>query len=176
MIVTLPLKKELHRNFLGYLFPYVNGCYQISRKQDFGKLICSRVRHSELPVKNIAGVQLFLPLTRATDNAKNHFLYFSKEDQHKLEDELEVMFNIDFDRYYLNGRKLGYMQKDIIHAYIISRKLITITGDVEMLRKREYRDAVKMIEIRTKSLLKRAQYRNERIEEAMLSLNRLNVS
>ena len=171
MIVHLHLKKDLHREYLNYLFEKQNDLFLVTRKHDFGKLICSRVRYINLPLneeQKSGNTKLVIPNTRATGTAGNHWLYFTKEDQQKLADELEAIFNIDFDRYYLQGRKLDMQQKDIIQSFIINRKLFEMTGDVEMLKKREYRDTVKNLEIRTKSLLKKAQYRNERIEYSLL--------
>lgn len=171
MQVVLDIRKNLYRDYLNYLFLQdANGQYHVTRNNDFGKLLCARVQYSELPVRKVVGdktVMLQLPKSRPLANAKNHFLFYSKEDQEKINDELEVMFNIDFDRFYLQGLKLQMMQKDIIQSFILTRKLINLIGDNETLKKRQYRDELDNLKNLTNSLLKKADYRNSLITTSL---------
>lgn len=174
MHVNLFIKKELYRDYLNYLFPLSDGCYQVTRDNEFGKMLCSRVQYSSLPVKTEPGtIRLQLPRSRPLANAGNYFLHYTKEDQAKLNDALDVLFHIDFDRYYLQGRKRNEMQKDIIQSFIITRKLVKLIGDNEMLKKRIYREEVENLKIVTEKLIKKAYYRNEYINNNDIPCNLL---
>lgn len=170
MIVLLKIKKPIFREYIHYLFALEDGSFSVFRKHDFGKMLCSLVSYSNMPIKeevNEETLKFTLPISRATANAQNYHLYYSKEDEAKLNDYLEVIFNIDFDRYYLNGSRMGFMQKDIIHSFIISRKLTGLIGNNEMLKKRQYRSEKKILENRTEQLIKRAYYRNHAISNSI---------
>lgn len=172
MIAKIFIKKELHRSYLNYLFPKdQNGNFIVTRNQDFGKFLTAMVRYSKTPVTtlkrqtNVVFESFLLPASRPLDNAGNYYLYFSSEDQEKLNDYIDVLFNIDFDRYYLNGKKMSMQQQDIIQAFIISRKLVQHIGDNETLKKREYREGLKMLKKYTDMLITKAYNRNQRINE-----------
>jgi len=172
MLVALQIKKGLYKDYLNFLceFDKITKVYNVSRDNDFGKLLCSRVKYSALPVKSCKDehtVFLQLPKSRPLASAKNHYLFYSKEDQAKITDGLEVMFNNDFDRYYLQGMKLRMMQKDIIQSFIISRKLTGLIGDNEMLKKRQYREELEIIKIYTNKLLEKAKYSNSLVLDAL---------
>lgn len=167
MTVLLDIKKPMLREYLHYLFAFEEGSFSVFRKIDFGKLLCSMVQYSNLPIRhneNEHTVKFTLPISRPTANAKNYYLFYTKEDQAKLVDYLEVLFNIDLDSYYLSGQRQGFQQKDIIQNFIISRKLVGLIGDNETLKKRLYRKSLKDLENATEVLLKKAYYRNHVIE------------
>lgn len=169
MDIQLEVKKELYRDYLAYLFELLpDGSYKVSREVDFGKVLCSFVRYSNQKQEAIDGATgLSLPDSDSIRSAKSYHCYFSREDTKRLNDLIDVFFHIDFDRFYLNGRKLGIMQKDIIESFIISRKLTNLLNDNEMLKKRQYREEIQLLQQRCKILTKKAWYRNERIEENM---------
>lgn len=178
MRVKLSIPKVLYRDYLNALFQRESdGSFLVSRECDFGKLICSRVRYSNLPVSqdlpDDSTVVLILPKSRPLATAPGHYLYFTKEDQAKLQDALEALFNIDFDGYYLRGKKLEMQQKEIIEAFIVTRNLLCLVGNAEMLKKRQYRDGLdnrkKLLEV----LIARAYYRHERIDRGDFSNNSL---
>lgn len=167
MTVLFTLRKKMLRDYLHFLFAFEDGSFSVFRTSDFGKLLCSLVKYSNLPVSQDQDentVMLTLPISRPTANAKNYFLYFTKEDEAKLQDYLEVLFNIDLDRYYLKGLKLGYQQKEVIQTFIITRKLVGMIGDTERLKKRLYRDEQKLLKSASDQLLKKTYYRNHAIE------------
>lgn len=172
MQVALEIRKALYRDYLNYLFSRdQEGRYIVTRGNDFGKLLCSRVQYSQLPVKKgqpgEKTIVLLLPSSRPLANARNHYLFYTKEDQEKIQDLLEVVFNIDFDRFYLQGCKMQMMQKDIIQSFIVTRKLVNLIGDNETLKKRQYRDELVTLKNLTSSLLKKADYRNSLITNSL---------
>lgn len=166
-MIQLEIKKPLYREYISFLFEQQeDGRYKVTRESDFGKALCSFVRYSHGKQEKIhEAVSLVLPDSDSVKNAKNYHCYFSREDTRRLNDLLDVFFHIDFDRFYLNGRKLGIMQKDIIESFIISRKLTNLLNDNETLKKRQYREEIQLLQQRTKILSRKAWYRNERIEE-----------
>jgi len=175
MLATLSIKKDLYRDYLNYLFELSHNSYVVSRHHDFGKLLCSLVKYSSLPVvieKDAKAISFLLPKSRPLATAGNYYLYYTEEDQQKLNDNLEVLFNIDFDRYYLEGCKQGMMQKDIIQSFVISRNLISLSTDTnETLKKRQYRDRIEILKKLSEQLNQKAFYRNRLIEKAIISVN-----
>jgi len=179
MIVELSIKKDIYRDYLNHLFCLSEGIFQVKRDNDFSKFVCARVQYSNTPMRRDSDpgvVKLLLPKSRVLASASNYYLYFTKEDELKLNEELEATFNTDFDRYYLQGKKMNVMQKDIIQSFIISRKLIHLVGDNEMLKKRVYRDEVKKLKILNDKLIQKAYYRNELIEKGQFQYNDLVIN
>jgi len=172
MDIQLTIYKDLLREYFRYLFPIDTlGRHPINRSSDLGKAICSFVRYADKkPEPDPDALMLLLPKSDSLKNAPNYHLYFSREDLLRVNDILEVFFHIDFDRFYLNGRKLGMMQKDIIESFIVSRKLTNLMHDNETLKKREYREGLRLLKIRCRSLTKKAYYRHEKIESGMQSI------
>lgn len=179
MIVLIDIKKSYLRDYLNYLFAYENGSYSVFRHNDFGKALCALVSKSDTIVRhpvNENTVRLLLPKTRSIKSHRNHFLHYTVEDQLKLNDLLEVLFNIDFERYYHMGIQLGLQQKDVIHDFIVSRRLATMVGDVETLKKRQYRKEQKAIEKMKNHLLQKIWYRDRVIKTTIENAYRLTAS
>ena len=169
MIANVFIKKEIHKCYLNYLFNKdQNGNFIVTRNNDFGKFLAAVVRYSKTPVSTLKRqpdavfTSFILPASRPLANAEYYYLYYSSEDQEKINDYLDVFFNIDFDRFYLNGRKMEMQQQTIIQDFILSRKLVYLIGDNETLKKRYYRDELKMLKKYTQMLITRAYDRNVR--------------
>jgi hypothetical protein len=169
MDIQLTISKPLLLAYFDFLFPKDDsGIYTVGRASDFGKVLCSFVRYtSEKPNNLPSAVQLTLPRSDGLKNAPNYYLYYSREDIVRINDLLDVFFHIDFDRYYLKGKKLGMLQKDIIESFIVTRKLANLLHDHETLKKKEYRDEMKLLKQRCNMLVRKAYYRNEKIERGM---------
>ena len=169
MIIHLSVRKELHRLWLTHYFRSTpDGAVRVTRDTDLGKLICSTVKYSnlphseELPLGHLVRFQL--PHADSLRLAPGRFLFFDRETQLRLNDLIEVFFNLDFDRFYLQGVKLGMVKKDVIESFIVSRKLSNLLGDNEMLKKRQYREELQLFGERVEQLRQRAYYRNDKIE------------
>jgi hypothetical protein len=175
MLATLSIKKDLYRDYLNYLFEFQGSYYVVSRHNDFGKLLCARVQYSNIPLpqhEDLKAIRFLLPKSRPLATAQNYYLFYSKEDQQKINDDLEVLFNIDFDRYYLEGCKMGMMQKDVIQSFVISRRLVNMSIDTnETLKKRQYRDTVEILKKLTEKLNQTAFHRNRMISKAIFDVN-----
>lgn len=168
MYVLLTIKKPLYRDYLNYLFtPQPDGSFKITKESDFGKALCSFIRYSNMPVTEEPTdltVSIHLPDTKSLANAKNYHCYFNKEDMHRLNDLLDIFFNIDLDRYYLKGMKMGMQQKEVLESFIVSRKLTNLLSDNETLKKRQYRDELMTFKERVEILRQRTYYRIQKIE------------
>ena len=97
-------------------------------------------------------------------------MFISRENQAKFSDYLEAVFAVDFDRFYLTAQKYGIPQKDIILAFISSRRLVSMEQDTEMLKKRAYRQSLREIAERHKQLTNRIQYVTSKVEAEVKNL------
>ena len=179
MQIAISIKNPIYRAYLKGIFELKNGYLLLTRDHDFGKVIISRVKYSREPIKMIVDhttVVFDLPSGRSLANGEKYYLYICKEDQAKINEQLDAIFNIDFDRYCLEGKKLSMMQKDVIQAFIISRKIISLIGDNETLKKREYRDQLSVMKKYEDQLRKKAYYRNAHIEKSLNEYKQLIAS
>ncbi|MFH0762257.1 MAG: hypothetical protein V2A67_12210, partial [Bacteroidota bacterium] len=123
MNLILPLKKDILVDYLRFVFnDSKTGPITVNRNEDVGKYICSMVRSKQLPVKTICpegyySVELILP-DSTFSTAKNHFLYFTREDIEMINDHLLADFSIFFRRFMLIGDDIGIQQKDLLEAII----------------------------------------------------------
>ena len=106
---------------------------------------------------------ILLSTTSAYPKAPHRFLYFTRDDITRINDLIEVLFNIDLDRYYLRGLKLGYLQREVIESFIIDRGLVTLLHDHETLKKRQQRSELALLRQHVDQLLKKARDRNVNI-------------
>lgn len=176
MQISLSIKKPIYRDYLKGIFELKNNLHVLSRDHDFGKVIISRIKYSKTPVKVVVDhttVVFDLPAGRSLANAEKYYLYLSKEDEAKINEQLDAIFNIDFDRYCLAGIKLGMMHKDIVQTFILKRKIVSLIGDNETLKKREYRDQLKNMKIYAEQLYKKSYLRNKSIEKELFTYNSL---
>ncbi|GHB44501.1 hypothetical protein GCM10008106_26970 [Mongoliitalea lutea] len=130
-------------------------------------MVCSFVRYSDTPVDRETGedvMTFLLPKTHSLASAPNYHCYIRSEDQIKINDFLKVIFNLDLDRWYIKGMKMGMQQKEVLESFIVSRKLTNLLNDNETLKKRQYREELQLLEERKELLRQRCYYRNQRLE------------
>ena len=118
------------------------GSIEINRKTEIGKYICSRVRYSNLPVNQSSGTLLLLP-KRTLESKSSFYLYYTVEDQKKINDYLEAMFNIFFREVMLEGREQGIKFTMILEAYITAIKLRDDNKIYGRLKKFDWRNRKK---------------------------------
>lgn len=167
MVVKLRIKNKVHFSYLGHLFAAdVDGAFRVTMKQDFGRLLVALARRSqvEIPVEDGDFVARFrLPKNTLTQNAELCHLYFTEQDSASLNVFLDAVFNLDLNRYYLKGCKRGLQKREIIEAFVVSRKLVS-EDFAETLGKRIYRQQVDDFRRLVQSLYDKARYNNDRIE------------
>ncbi len=168
MEVTIKIRKPYIRDFMRYLFGEdPQGFITVKHNLPFGKYICSLVGYSEQPVTKEGDTVLRLPQCDALATGPRRFLYMTEEAVAKINDYIEALFELDLDRYVIQGRKMGYQYKDIINAYIASRQLISFDGDTETLKKRVMRQTTRDMSALQKTLFNKSFYRDTQIRNSI---------
>lgn len=174
MNITLDIRKPILRLYLDHLFTHVlekealpNPTYKVTKSNDFGSMLCSFVRYTtkkpnKIPTPHTVHFQL--PQDDSLSNARNYHLYYTAEDQLKLNDLLRNYFNLDLNRYYMAGLRQQVQKKEIIRSFIYSRKLSRLLSDNETLKKRLYREELKDLDNLVNKLRLKAYRHNETIE------------
>lgn len=173
MRLFLQLDSEMLTDYIRYIF---NGDgtspLKISSSHEFGELLIAHARTSDRPVPRPDGnhvIEIELPMSNATQSLANRFLYYSKADMKRLNMGLNAIFNIDLRTYYLKGLDLEWPKKDIITAFITSRKLFS-TDVYDSLHKRAYRREIAKQSKLTKKLLRKVYYIHESIDSTGLNI------
>lgn len=171
MELTIDIRKPLFEDYLNYYFDRDDlGRFKVSHRQSVGKLLCSMVEYSYRPVEQKGRTRLLFSACSSLSTAQGRFMFISRENQAKFSDYLEAVFAVDFDRFYLTAQKYGIPQKDIILAFISSRRLVSMEQDTEMLKKRAYRQSLREIAERHKQLTNRIQYVTSKVEAEVKNL------
>ena len=178
MQISLSIKKDINRDYLKGIFEVgANKNLILSKDHLFGKALVSRIRYTKLPVKESIDettINFELPIVKSLKQADHHFLSILQDDQEKLNDDLEVMFNLDLFTFYNEGLQLKMMKKDIIEAFILSRKICLFTGDPhERIKKRMDRAEHLKLNKYREMLLKRAYYRHNLVHKELERFNSL---
>lgn len=167
MRLFLQLENEMLTDYIRYLFPATgDGPLKVSSYCEFGELLIAHAKVSDRPVGKPEGdhvIEIELPMNDATQSLANRFLYYTKADTKRLNMGLHAIFNIDLRTYYLKGLDLDIPKKDIITAFITSRKLFS-TDIYDAIHKRTYRREVAKQQKLTQKLLRKVYYINESID------------
>ena len=173
MTVYLPIKETLLTDYIKYLFPKEkeHSCLKVSGAHPFGKLLIANISTSERPVPVPEGdnvIKLHIPKQDCTQDLADKFLYFTHGAICRLNAALKAVFDMDFHDYYQRGTYLGYLKKDIIDAFIVSRELSSVDpGDA--LHKRIYRHEQKKHLSRARYLARKANYIQESLDTSGLN-------
>ena len=168
MTVILKIDEVLLTDYIRFLFSGEKDSnnLKVSGSHPFGKLVIANVSVSPRPVSPPEGtniVTLHLPKQDATQDLANKFLYYTAGATARLNAALKATFDMDFHDYYQRGTDLGYQKKDIIDAFIISRKLCSV-DPADALHKRTYRHELKKMEKYTAYLQRKANYIRESLD------------
>lgn len=85
----------------------------------------------------------------------------------QLNKALRAAFDLDFIGYYRKGQAAEFAKKDIIEAFVTSRKLVS-TDCVDALYKRVYRRQQREAATLVKKLIRKAYYIDESIDTSGL--------
>ena len=144
MDIKLQITNRINEHFLRSMMQSnKTGIIIINRTNEIGKYICSRVRYSNLPVRQSSGVKLSLPST-TLKSAHNYFTYFSVEDQKKINDFLEAEFYRFFHRFMLTGDQFDIKKTKLIESFIMKLNLLNDDKIFENLKKSDYRERKKI--------------------------------
>ena len=167
MTVKINIKNKVLYNYLAYLFNRnPDGSFRVTMKNEFGRLVVALVRRSpdEVPLEEGQfTANLLLPKNALTKNAELSYLYFTGQDAARLNVLLDTIFTLDLNSYYQKGCKKRIQKREIIEAFVVSRKLVD-DDFAETLGKRVYREELKTCRELVSSLYDKARYNNDRIE------------
>lgn len=173
MRLFFKVDNDMLTDYIYYLFDGgKDGPLKVSATSELGELLIAHARISDRPVPKPEGdnvIEIELPLNDATQSLANRFLYYSKADMKRLNMGLNAIFNIDLRTYYLKGLDLEWPKKDIITAFITSRKLFS-TDVYDSLHKRAYRREIAKQSKLTKKLLRKVYYIHESIDSTGLNI------
>ncbi|MFK5856583.1 MAG: hypothetical protein QM503_10660 [Bacteroidota bacterium] len=127
------------------------GFIQITRSNEIGKYICSRLRYSNLPVRQSSGIIIHLPYY-TLESGNSYYLYFTVEDQKKINDFLASEFNRFFRNYMLIGAEYNIQKKILLEAFIADLNLQNNSTVYQNLKKSDYRNRKKMTEFVKKAV------------------------
>ena len=85
----------------------------------------------------------------------------------QLNKALQAVFDLDFMGYYRKGQAAEFAKKDIVEAFVVSRKLVS-ADYVEALNKRAYRRQQRAAASLVKKLLRKSYYIDESIDDSGL--------
>lgn len=173
MDVKFKVDEVLLTDFIKYLFPADKNedHLKVSGSHPLGKLFIANISISGKPVASPTGenvLTLRLPRQDATQDLVNKFLYYSQGATCRLNAALKATFDMDFHDYYQRGSDLGYQKKDIIDAFIVSRRLCSV-DPADALHKRIYRHEQKKREKYVNYLSRKASYIQESLDASGLN-------
>ncbi len=171
MIVRLKVDSKMYADYLAYLFPPdADGVLKVTSEHLLGNLLISHCREAPRPIFNTEEnlmITLRLPQCESTQNLRNKFLYYNAGDMLQLNKALRAAFDLDFIGYYRKGQAAEFAKKDIIEAFVTSRKLVS-TDCVDALYKRVYRRQQREAATLVKKLIRKAYYIDESIDTSGL--------
>lgn len=165
--VKLKVDSPMLADYLAWLFPpsEEGGPLKVTAGNSMGRLLVAHCHVNDSPgdtPRPILGsrsviVSLDLPNDAATKPLCGKWLWYPPADTAALNMAIRAIFDIEFNRYYLKGRELGYQKKDIVTAFIVSRNLFS-TDCFDSLHKRVYRRSQQTLESLKGKLLRKAHY------------------
>lgn len=158
---SLSITDSILRDYCRYIFPErEEGLLKVTNKVMFGRLLISHLRASDTPVPFNADPQsrvtFSFPILPSSRTLESKWLYYDKVDTESLNDTLKAIFDQDFYVFYFNGLHTEYQKRDIINAFIASRKLYS-RDDFDVMSKRAYRKEQRYQKAIFAKLLNRAE-------------------
>lgn len=167
MQIKFRTKDQLALDYLRYLFNTPpEQPIRLTLANDFGRMAVGLYKFSEKPddrPDDTMTATLVLPRHQITYAARTRYIYFTDVDIKRLNMILDALFNIDLDTFYLQGIQAGIPKRDIIEAFIISRRLVS-ADYADTLNKRTYRSSLTAIRRKADIILRKARYHFSQIE------------
>lgn len=167
MQIKFRTKDQLALDYLRYLFnAKPEQPIRLTLANDFGRMAVGLYKFSDKPdarSDDSMTATLVLPRHQTTYAAMTRHIYFTDVDTKRLSMILDALFNIDLDTFYLQGIQAGIPKRDIIEAFIISRRLVS-ADYADTLNKRTYRTSLSAIRRKADIILRKARYHFSQIE------------
>jgi hypothetical protein len=150
-VIHLAIRKPFFESYLRHIFTCPEGRIKITRCDDIGKFLYSRVRYTDRPIKKPTGqmVQLILP-HHETDMSDKHFISYTEDDMVRINDYIEACAYLDFRTYIQVGRNDMKIDRKVVVN--IFSNVILGEDKYEMLVKDEYRRRKKIHDFLIKSI------------------------
>jgi hypothetical protein len=149
--VKIQFRNELIADFFAGTFGSSHkSTVKISRSNDIGKFVYSLVKYSDFPLppfsksaEHYIVIDAILP-DNVFNTADSHYIYFTKEDQQRINDYVTAYFNQEIRAYLIMGQELKLLQKDIIEIFMANYHLDPVKHSG--LIKKDYRWRMKVKE------------------------------
>jgi hypothetical protein len=166
MRIKFRAQNQYNLDYLRYIFDARPGeDVNITLTEDFGRMAMAMFQPCEKrDAKPDDELTVYLRLPRhKTIAGTTHRIYYPAAMQRRLNLLLSAQFNNELNTYYAQGIALGIPKKEIIEAFMDSRRMTSVDG-IDTLGKRVYRSDVAVIRKKVEALLKKAQYNQSLIE------------
>ncbi len=97
----------------------------------FTKEIPIRQRHKSI-------IELIIPSSPYID-AYNYYAYFTAEDERKITDFIQAHFTLRVEKFFIQGYRHGFKQKDIINSMIYYFNIPNSSSAYEKFKKQDFR-------------------------------------
>jgi hypothetical protein len=137
-VIHLTLRKSYLENYLRYIFKSPKGAIKVTRCEDIGQQLYSRVRYSDLPKRNASdkSISLLMP-DHPLDQSQYRYIYFTEDDTARINDYIESMAKLDLRlMVHVGVNELNINRKSIITVLSID---LFGSDKFEMLKKDDYR-------------------------------------
>ena len=155
-VVTLPIRKEEHVDFLRSMFDGTRGQpIKINRHELMGRLIFGLRKYSSNPNRQIipdgyVTVDIEFPNIEFS-TCNKHFCYYTIEDIQQINDVLSALFDIYFYHYFIDEDSIETLKKMpefegveitremLVDSFVFGMGIVDTSRANETVKKREYR-------------------------------------
>ena len=137
-------------------FKSVDGALRLNRHGDIGKFIYSQIKWvTDKPDEKDGGIELILPQDR-TIHQELYFPYIGINGKLLIHDYLDSVFAVKANAFLIKGARHGYLQKNVIDAFIYHYGLPGTITTFEMIKQRDFRTRKNIKKIISEFLVKNA--------------------
>lgn len=120
-------------------FENIDGELKLNRLCDIGRFIYSQIKWTkDKPEDYEKGINVILP-SDGTFNQYIHYPYLTKYERQVISDYLDATFALKANAFLVKGARHGYLQKNVIDAFIYHYGLPGTITTFEMIKQRDFR-------------------------------------
>lgn len=171
-VVTLPIRKEEHVDFLRSMFDGTRGQpIKINRNKFLGRHIFSLRKYSSCPTRQVipegyVATEIEFPYTPHSTSEKN-FCYFPLEHVEQINDFISAVFDLFFHIYFFDTRDIENREEQdefgdqeitreiLVDSFVVGLDMIDLARANETIKKRIYRRQMKEMERKRKKFLRK---------------------
>ena len=171
--VILRLSKKL-KDVLKHDCEKCGDGWLLNSSSEIGNLIQALVTPTLMPTKCTLtddDIKVYLPISEKTHYIyERYYIYVKNEHQQMIAKYIDSVFQLRVGQWFLEGRRRGYRQTDIINAIIAEYGLWDSEDNHEMLKKMDYRQRKKVIAEVKKNIGEGIMENDKRSQNPQLSL------